>query len=152
MDFNLSHAGGWAILATTTGIAVGIDIEEEQRGIARSGIAEHFFAPGEVDELMSLPDEARDLAFLECWTRKEAYLKGKGGRLSLPLDSFEVSFGPNQPARLIRADGDPTDCHDWTLVDLTRYVPRGFVAALAVHRSEGSFTLEMTDDMQRGTT
>jgi 4'-phosphopantetheinyl transferase len=152
VDFNLSHAEGWAVLATTTGFAVGIDIEAEQGGIARSGIAEHFFAPGEVENLMSLPEETKDSAFLQCWTRKEAYLKGRGGGLSIPLDSFEVSFGPGHPARLIRSDGNPADCRDWTLIDLSRYVPRGFVAAVAVHRREDAFTLEVTGDMRRGTT
>ena len=143
VDFNISHGDGTALLALSTGCTVGIDIEPENPGIARSGIAEHFFAPGEIDHLSSVPEEDQDHAFLECWTRKEAYLKGKGGGLSLPLDGFEVSFGPGLPARLIRADTDPSDCMSWTLVDLTPNVPGGFVAALAVHAPVGGFNLNI---------
>jgi len=152
VDFNLSHAGGWALLAISTGITVGIDIEEVEPGIAASGVAEHFFAPAEVRHLLSLPERDRDLAFVQCWTRKEAYLKGKGGGLSLPLDGFDVSFGPGRPARLLRSDTDPSDCRTWTLVDLTEIVPPRFVAALAVHEEAGGFTFGPDADERKGTT
>lgn len=146
VDFNLSHSGGWALLAITSGVTVGIDIEAVQPGIAGSGVAEHFFAPAEVRHLLSLPGRDRDQAFVECWTRKEAYLKGKGGGLSLPLDGFEVSFGPGRPARLLRSDTDPFDCHTWTLVDLSEIVPPRFVAALAVHEKADGVTFGLTAD------
>ena len=45
VDFNLSHSEGWAILATSDGIPVGIDIEGEREAISDSGIAHNFFAP-----------------------------------------------------------------------------------------------------------
>ncbi len=152
VDFNLSHADTTAVLAITDGSSVGIDVEGHNPGIAESGIAEHFFAPDEVERLQSLPVERQDCAFLECWTRKEAYLKGKGGGLSLPLDEFEVTFGPERPARLIRADRDPSDCETWTLVDLTREAPGGFVAALAIHAPDGGFSVDVIGERQRSTT
>lgn len=152
VDFNLSHAGATAVAAITDGCSVGIDVEADNPGIVESGIAEQFFAPGEVDHLQSVPTELRDHAFLECWTRKEAYLKGKGGGLSLPLDEFEVSFGPDRPAALIRADGDPSDCETWSLVDLTADAPGGFVAALAVHAPEGGYRVDVIGERQRSST
>jgi len=152
VDFNLSHSAGWALLAITTGVTVGIDIEAVQPGIAGSGVAEHFFAPTEVRHLQSLPEHERDQAFVQCWTRKEAYLKGKGGGLSLPLDGFDVSFGPGRPARLLRSDTDPSDCRTWTLVDLTEIVPPQFVAALAVHEAAGGFTFGLDAAERKGTT
>jgi 4'-phosphopantetheinyl transferase len=152
VDFNLSHADATAVVAVTDGCAVGVDVEADNPGIARSGIAEHFFAPGEVDHLQSLPADVQDHAFLECWTRKEAYLKGKGGGLSLPLDEFEVSFGPDRPTSLIRADRDPSDCGSWSLVDLTRDAPGGFVAALAVHAPDGGFDVDVIGERQRSCT
>jgi 4'-phosphopantetheinyl transferase len=150
VDFNLSHADGWGLLAVTDGCAVGIDIEREQAGIAESGVAEHFFAPSEVARLSSLSADLQDRAFIECWTRKEAFLKGKGGGLSLPLDRFDVSFGDGQQARLLRAADNPADCGEWTLTDVTTYVPGGFVAALAVHAAAGTFTVAPFGQGQRG--
>jgi 4'-phosphopantetheinyl transferase len=151
-DFNFSHSRGWAILAVTGGITVGIDIEAVQPGIAASGIAEHFFSSAEVGHLASLPDAVKDRAFTECWTRKEAYLKGKGGGLSLPLDGFDVSFGPDRPPKLLRSAIEPSDVDRWTLVDLTEHVPGRFVAAIAVLGSVGRFTLDIDGEQQRGTT
>jgi 4'-phosphopantetheinyl transferase len=152
VDFNLSHSAGVALLAMSSGVAVGVDVEEVEPGIADSGVAEHFFAPAEVQHLLSLPDQARDRAFVECWTRKEAFIKGKGGGLSLPLDGFEVLFGPRRPARLVRSDTDPSDCTNWTLVDLTEHVPRRFVAAVAVHAVSDGFTIELDDGGRKGRT
>jgi len=151
LSFNLSHADDLAVLAVTNGTVIGVDVEPEQPGIARSGMAEQFFAPAEVTHLWSLPPAVRDRAFLECWTRKEAYLKAKGGGLSLALDGFEVAFGPDRPARLVRADADPSDCSGWTMVDLAGCVPNGFIAALAVGQSANGVTLTRIDEEQRGT-
>ena len=41
----------------------------------------------------SLPDDQRLVASFECWTRKEAYLKGVGVGLRAPLDEVEVWDG-----------------------------------------------------------
>ena len=152
VDFNFSHSDGWAILAVTAGTTVGIDIEAVRPGIAESGIAEQFFSAVEVSHLHSLPDPIRDRAFTECWTRKEAYLKGKGGGLSLPLDGFDVSFGPDRPPELLRSTIQPTDANQWTLVDLTEHVPDRFVAAMAVFGSVGGFTLDIDGDQKRSAT
>jgi 4'-phosphopantetheinyl transferase len=150
VEFNLSHSGGRAVLAVSDGPMVGIDIEAGQTGIAEERIAEYFFAPAEVNHLESLDREQRDRAFLECWTRKEAYLKGKGGGLSLPLDGFEVAFGPGQNARLLSTTENPDDTNAWSLVDLTPYVPEGFVAALAVEAANDGFRWAVDGDRWRG--
>jgi 4'-phosphopantetheinyl transferase len=71
-----------------------------------------------------LPPEARVEGFFHCWTRKEAYMKGTGMGLNIPLDSFSVSLSPGEPVHFL---GGVEPC--W---HLAAYHPaEGYVAALA---------------------
>jgi len=70
------------------------------------------------------------MAFFHCWTRKEAYLKGLGEGLAYPLDRFDVTVTPGQPARLLRASEDQNGSTTWQLHDLSQ-LPT-YAAAVAV--------------------
>jgi 4'-phosphopantetheinyl transferase len=50
--------------------------------------------------------------------------------MSLPLDSFDVSLSPGEPAKLLHMEGPPGEAERWSLADLDPAT--GFVAALAV--------------------
>jgi 4'-phosphopantetheinyl transferase len=130
IEFNLSHSGDYALIAVTHGQKIGIDIERIRENMELERIARRFFSQREVTELMSLPAEERTIAFFTCWTRKEAYIKGQGLGLSLPLDSFDVSLTPNEPAVLRATRPDPNEAGRWTLQSLE--VNSGYVAAVAV--------------------
>ena len=127
LDFNLSHSGGFALLAVSPGFPVGADIEE-MRPIEEK-LAERFFSPGEIRALRALPPAGREAGFFRCWTRKEAYLKALGSGLATPLDGFTVTLGPDEPARLLSVSGRPGEAEAWRIAHLAP-VP-GCMAAVA---------------------
>ena len=120
--FNLSHSGAWALVAVARAREVGVDIECIRRKRSTDGIAQRFFSPAEVRELMATPEHFRVAAFFACWSRKEAYIKARGEGLRIPLDSFEVSLG--EEAALRKAE----DAERWSLRSLQ--APDGYAAAL----------------------
>lgn len=127
--FNLSHAHGLALYAFGIGRALGVDIEYIRHDIEADQIAGHFFSPAERAALAQLPAAERRAAFFRCWTRKEAYIKAHGMGLSLPLDQFDVSLLPGEPARLLATRTDPADAARWSLCALEP--GDGWAAALA---------------------
>src|SRR5207244_11453763 len=109
---------------------VGIDLEYIRAEVADEPIAERFFASREIAALIGLPAPLRAEGFFNCWTRKEAYIKARGEGLTIPLDAFEVSLAPEEPAALLRVDSDPAEASRWSLQALAP--GPGYVAAIAV--------------------
>jgi 4'-phosphopantetheinyl transferase len=128
--FNLSHSHGLAIYAVTRGREIGIDLERIQPDLPYEEIAEQFFSLEENRVLRALPAKMKREAFFSCWTRKEAYLKAKGDGLSFPLDQFDVSLTPGEPAMLLNTRGAPQEASRWSLHELTPTY--GYIAALAI--------------------
>jgi 4'-phosphopantetheinyl transferase len=128
--FNLSHAGGVALYAVAHGREVGVDVEQVRDDMACRDVAERFFSRREVAALCALPQGAQTRAFFDCWTRKEAYVKARGEGLSMPLDSFDVSLSPGEPAALLDTRGDAREASRWSLRELSP--GPGYVAAVAV--------------------
>jgi 4'-phosphopantetheinyl transferase len=104
IQFNASHAGHWFACAISTGGEIGMDIEHVRPLDDMLDLAGNFFAPVEVSRLGAIPENGRTRGFFECWTRKEAVIKATGEGLSRPLDSFEVTFGPDAVPGLSRLD------------------------------------------------
>ena len=116
--FNLSHSDGLALLAVARGRKLGIDVERIRPEIIKENVAEHFFSPEEVTKLRSLPVDQQAEAFFNCWTRKEAYIKARGEGLSIPLDQFNVSLMPGEPAALLEMKIDPEEVNRWHMMEL----------------------------------
>jgi 4'-phosphopantetheinyl transferase len=130
LRFNLSHAGGLALYVITGGREVGVDIEILRDDVDGVGIAEHFFSPGEIKTLCALPPEVQTRAFFNCWTRKESYIKARGAGLSIPLERFDVSLSPCEPAALLSTLDDKREASRWLLRELSP--GPDYVAAVAV--------------------
>lgn len=116
--FNLSHSGGVALFAVTRRREIGVDIECIRKDFDCLEIAGRFFSKQEQKALEALPADLQPIAFFNCWTRKEAFIKAIGEGVSFPLDRFDVSLAPGQLARLISIRGDSSAAEGWNLQEL----------------------------------
>jgi 4'-phosphopantetheinyl transferase len=130
LEFNLAHSGVHALYAFTRIGEIGVDLEFVRPEFTGDEIARRFFSTTEVSCLNSLPAEARQEAFFNCWTRKEAFIKAKGIGLSLPLDQFDVTLSPGEPAALVRTRWDENEAARWSLKEIE--VGPGYAGALAI--------------------
>lgn len=129
--FNLAHSSELAIYAFASKQDVGVDLEYIHPVPELDQIAAHFFSAAEYQAIRSLSGGQKQLGFFNCWTRKEAYLKALGDGLSKPLDQFEVSLAPADPARLLRVGGDEQEAQRWSLLALN-LDQNDYVGALAL--------------------
>ena len=90
IEFNLAHSGGDAVIALANGAAVGVDIELLRPIADIESLARLVFSDVERRELELASDPV--LAFLNGWTRKEAYVKALGLGITAPLTEITVSL------------------------------------------------------------
>ncbi|WP_157385449.1 4'-phosphopantetheinyl transferase family protein [Rhizobium freirei] len=126
IHFNLSHSADLAVLAVSDRYELGIDIEEVR--FLKEDIAKWFFSRREYQALRSLPADRYMDGFYRCWTRKEAFIKAHGAGLSLPLDSFDVTFDRSAESRLERLEGDTGAPANWVVLELE--TPINFAGAV----------------------
>ena len=91
LHFNVSHTVGAAVVAVAS-TRVGVDIEAI-RPVPPELVSEAM-APAERERMEASRDPVA--SFYEHWTLKEAYLKGAGCGLSVPLSSVHVVPGELQ--------------------------------------------------------
>jgi 4'-phosphopantetheinyl transferase len=130
LRFNVSHAGDIAAYAIANGREVGIDIEAVRAVPNADGIASRFFSRQENEAYRALDPSDRPLGFLNCWTRKEAFVKALGDGLGYPFDRFDVSLAPGDPAKVLRVGSTAGDGCGWHLE--SPCLAPGLVAALVV--------------------
>jgi 4'-phosphopantetheinyl transferase len=118
LQFNVSHSHGLALYAVARHYPVGIDLEYMRSDFGWRQIVAQFFSTQELKALTQLPESQQCRAFFDGWTRKEAYIKAKGQGLSIPLNQFDVSLCPNEPAALLQTQWDPQEAARWTLYAL----------------------------------
>lgn len=119
LKFNVSHSGEKILMSFSLEHEIGVDVEFNKRSIEIPQVAKSFFSKNETKALLCLPDVQQLSAFYNCWTRKEAFIKAKGGGLSIPLDQFEVSLLPEEKAELRVIKWDQTDVVNWNLQSIT---------------------------------
>ena len=119
LRFSASRSAGIAVLAISREVEVGVDVEVIRAIDDLDRLARRFMSASERAALAARPAARRQAGWFDCWTRKEAYVKGIGAGLSLPLASVEVWSG----------DGRPVTVEGWLVRNVR--VARGFAAAVA---------------------
>ena len=112
LQFNVSHSGDYALIATTPRAPIGVDIERHRDRDWRR-LAARFFAPDEASLLQSADD------FYRLWVIKEAVLKAIGTGIWGGL------------ATVVYANGIATTPHGTFEVELLD-APPGYSAAVAI--------------------
>ena len=130
--FNVSHCDDVAAYALSYGSAIGIDVEAVRVMSDADVIAARLFARRENEAYQALDPRDKPLGFFNCWTRKEAFIKALGDGLSHPLDRFEVSLAPGEPAKILRIENTPGEESGWSLDSF--FPAPGYVAAIASQR------------------
>ena len=99
---------------------MGVDIETLDAALDYATLAERFFSTTEKKWLQESPAWRRRRLFFRIWTRKEAWLKGKGGGFS----------DPDQDIGLAHLAGSYTYDGTWWLRSFP--VARHYLATLAL--------------------
>jgi 4'-phosphopantetheinyl transferase len=131
LRFNVSHSSELALIAVCRGRELGVDLERVRTIGEADRIVASFFSPAEQIEFAAIADDAKSLAFLRGWTRKEAILKGLGIGLAGLAARYETRFATSELTPEFLPTVPSPRVGEWHLWEAA---PRaGFVAALAVH-------------------
>ncbi|MEM6533663.1 MAG: 4'-phosphopantetheinyl transferase superfamily protein [Myxococcota bacterium] len=139
ISFNLSHTRGAIAVALGDGFEVGVDIERRDRRVDVPALARRSFSESEVAWVTEADSDRR---FLETWTLKEAFMKGRGLGFRLPPRSFAFDLRGSEP-RIVRSRDridDPWIFHRTTVGDFQVAAAAGGAAVargLTVHRYNG---------------
>lgn len=88
IHYNISHSGLYIVCAVSNS-EIGIDVERIRKVNLR--IAERYFSPTELSDLLAMSESSRMEYFITLWTIKEAYLKSTGTGLTQKLNSFTIN-------------------------------------------------------------
>jgi len=117
--FNVSHSEDLAVYAFSSGREIGVDVEVVRELRDADEIAARFFSRCENEAYRALDPRDKPLGFFNCWTRKEAFIKALGDGLYHPLNRFDVSLAPNEPAKILRIENTSGDACGWALHDFS---------------------------------
>lgn len=113
--FSVSHSNGGALVAVAP-CAIGIDLELIDNNFDWRPVANRFFTPAEVQFILQAQPKDHIDRFLQCWTRREAFVKACG--------TGDPTAAPELLAKRIFHGGSI-----WTIENLD--VVSGFVCCVA---------------------
>lgn len=131
IEFNVSHAADYALLALGLGHRLGVDIESVERQVDYRALARRFFSAAEQAVFNKLPAGAACAAFYRVWSRKEACLKATGQGLAGGLSGFSVSLGETPVQTKVRGATDTGS--NWFIYNVI--APPGYQTALVADKA-----------------
>lgn len=107
IEFNLSHAGGYVLLAMCPDAAVGVDVEERDREADVAALDDYLLSPLE-------RTDGTGLAAMHRWVAKESVLKALGLGIADHLQTYSVvPYGVKGRVAVYRNLDRRTDLHTW---------------------------------------
>ena len=131
IEFNVSHAADYALLALGLDHRLGVDIESVKRQVDYRALANRFFSAAEQAAFKKLPARAACAAFYRVWSRKEAFLKATGQGLAGGLAGFSVPLGETPVQTRVRGATDTGS--DWFIYNVI--APPGYQTALVADQA-----------------
>lgn len=131
IEFNVSHAADYALLALSLDHRLGVDIESVERQVNYRALANRFFSAPEQAAFKKLPAGAAGAAFYRVWSRKEACLKATGQGLAGGLAGFSVPLGETPVQTRVRGATDTGS--DWFIYNVI--APPGYQTALVADKA-----------------
>ena len=131
IEFNVSHAADYALLALGLDHRLGVDIESVERRVDYRALANRFFSAAEQEAFNTLPAGAACAAFYRVWSRKEAFLKATGQGLAGGLAGFSVPLGESPVQTRVRGATDTGS--DWFIYNVI--APPGYQTALVTDQA-----------------
>ena len=123
IEFNVSHAGSFSLIATSRERCVGVDIEYADRPIDISSLARHVFSP-----LERRCARQTQHAFMRRWVAKESALKALGIGISEHLQTISIITGNNTDHHIVCEDPSWPELKGWLIALPTN----DYLAALTV--------------------
>lgn len=90
VSFNTSHSGRWFLIAWSSDIELGVDIERSRDLPDGGSLARNWLMPAEYDRALAAGHAFEGPGFLRLWCRKEAVMKAVGTGLGLDPRTFDV--------------------------------------------------------------
>jgi len=118
LHFNLSHSRDLALIAVSR-CEIGVDIEYINPALDWKLLALQTCSKQEYLELMRCDPSLQRLMFFNLWTSKEAYIKGRGLGLSMPLKAITVPLMDIAKRNRVDVEPDWDDGKPWYLYAIT---------------------------------
>lgn len=141
LQFNVSHSGRLALIAVSRA-AVGIDLEWLQADLDWRELLPVCCHPSELAAFAGASDSHGRTRLLRLWTAKEAYLKGRGVGLGLPLTAICLQADADGWQPELEAPWD--DGQRWRLHALD--LPPGYLGCIATPLSSPVMRLQFLHD------
>jgi 4'-phosphopantetheinyl transferase len=134
LNFNLSHAGDYIVIAFILNSLVGVDIELHNFSIDHESLINQIFSRQEILKWQKLSESEKKYSFYHVWSSKEALLKGVGIGLSFSPTEISVNINHKELPKILNVI-DYKNQYNWQLWNLGKfYISDNYSAIYAINK------------------